>query len=95
MRGGWLYMMTNKPHGVLYTGVTAHLAARVEQHRTGRGSAFCRRYGLNRLVLVQRADTIEEAIAREKQVKAWKRDWKIALIEADNPTWADLFDRIV
>ena len=52
MRGGWLYMMTNKPHGVLYTGVTAHLAARVEQHRTGRGSAFCRRYGLNRLVLV-------------------------------------------
>jgi putative endonuclease len=95
MRGGWLYMMTNKPHGVLYTGVTAHLAARVEQHRTGRGSAFCRRYGLNQLVLAQRADTIEEAIAREKQVKAGKRDWKIALIEADNPTWADLFDRIV
>ena len=94
MRGGWLYIMTNKPQGVLYTGVTAHLAARVQQHRTGRGSAFCRRYGLDRLVFAQRADSIEEAIAREKQVKAWKRAWKIELIERDNPEWSDLFDRI-
>ena len=94
MRGGWLYIMTNKPDGVLYTGVTAHLAARVDQHRNDRGSAFCRRYGLKTLVYAEPYDTIEEAIAREKQVKAWKRAWKVALIEAANPEWEDLFERI-
>jgi len=94
MRGGWLYIMTNKPNGVLYTGVTAHLAARIYQHRTGSGSAFCRRYGLDKLVLAERFETIEEAITREKQVKVWRREWKIALIEAANPGWSDLFERI-
>lgn len=94
MRGGWLHIMTNKPAGVLYTGVTAHLAARVDQHRSDRGSAFCRRYGLKTLVLAERYETVEEAIAREKQVKAWKRAWKIMLIEAANPDWSDLFEQI-
>lgn len=94
MRGGWLYIMTNKRDGVLYTGVTAHLAPRCEQHRTGRGSAFCRRYGVDILVFAQRFDTIEEAIAREKQVKAWKRAWKVELIESINPGWADLYERL-
>jgi len=86
--------MTNKPNGVLYIGVTAYLAARVEQHRTDRGSAFCRRYGLHRLVLVESCETIEAAIAREKQLKAWRRAWKVELIEAANPGWEDLFERI-
>jgi putative endonuclease len=94
MRGGWLYIMTNRRDGVLYTGVSSHLAARVEQHRTDRGSEFCRRYGLNRLEFAQRFDTIEEAIAREKQVKAWRRAWKIALIESVNTGWDDLYERI-
>lgn len=94
-RGGWTYIVTNKPRRVLYTGVTAHLAARVDQHRTNRGSSFCRRYGLKLLVLAEPHDEVEQAIAREKQLKAWRREWKVALIEAANPGWTDLYDRIV
>ena len=94
MQGGWTYILTNKPRGVLYIGVTADLAARVTQHREGKGSAFCRRYNLTRLVLAERHATILEAIAREKALKAWKRDWKLQLIEAANPDWRDLFDTI-
>lgn len=86
--------MTNKRNGVLYIGVTAHLAARVDQHRRGLGSSFCRKYGLMRLVLAEKHDTIQDAVAREKALKAWKRAWKVALIEAVNPTWDDLFERL-
>ncbi|SBV32493.1 Excinuclease ABC, C subunit-like protein [uncultured Sphingopyxis sp.] len=89
-RGGYVYIMTNKRGGVLYIGVTADIAARVFQHKTGQGSAFCRKYGLTMLVLAEEYPTIEEAIAREKAMKAWKRQWKIELIEASNPDWDDL-----
>ena len=85
--GGWTYIVTNKPHGVLYTGVTSDIGARMMQHRTGTGSAFCRRYGLKRLVLAERHDSIDYAIAREKALKAWQRAWKIRLIEESNPDW--------
>jgi putative endonuclease len=94
-RGGWTYIVTNKPRGVLYTGVTSDLAARMMQHRAGTGSAFCRRYGIKRLVLAERHDEIEYAIAREKALKAWQRAWKIRLIEESNPDWDDLFERII
>ncbi|MCM8731256.1 GIY-YIG nuclease family protein [Hephaestia sp. GCM10023244] len=93
-RGGWTYIMTNKPRGVLYIGVTAHLAARVHQHRNDSGAAFCRKYGLKMLVLAERHDSVEEAITREKALKAWKRVWKIRLIEEMNPEWCDLYDRL-
>ena len=93
-RGGWTYILTNKPEGVLYIGVTSDLAARVVQHRAGQGSAFCRRYGLRRLVLVEAHDTIDAAIVREKALKAWQRAWKIRLIEESNPSWSDLFEHI-
>jgi len=93
-RGGWTYIATNKPRGVLYTGVTSDLAARMMQHRAGTGSAFCRRYGIKRLVLAERHDEIEYAIAREKALKTWQRAWKIRLIEESNPDWGDLFERI-
>jgi len=86
--------MTNKPRGVLYTGVAADLAARVDQHRRGAGSAFCRRYNLTRLVFAEPHEEIDWAIAREKAIKAWQRDWKIQLIESVNPEWKDLFDFI-
>lgn len=82
--------MTNKPAGVLYIGVTADLPARIYQHKMGQGSAFCRKYGLTRLVLVEEFSTIGEAIAREKAMKAWQRQWKIELIEASNADWSDL-----
>ncbi|MES2498719.1 MAG: GIY-YIG nuclease family protein [Pseudomonadota bacterium] len=91
-RGGWTYIMTNRPRGVLYVGVTADLAARIHQHRNGEGSDFCKRYNLALLVHVEEHVTIGEAILREKAVKAWKRDWKIRLIEEGNPEWRDLFE---
>jgi putative endonuclease len=93
-KGGYTYILTNKPRGVLYIGVTADLSARMVQHREGKGSAFARRYGLDRLVLIEHHDSIEEAIAREKALKAWQRAWKIELIERANPTWRDLFEDI-
>lgn len=87
--------MTNKREGVLYIGVTADLPARILQHRQGRGSVFCRRSGLDRLVYAEPHSDIAAAIAREKAMKAWKRAWKIALIEEGNPQWCDLFKHIV
>ncbi|WCT75469.1 GIY-YIG nuclease family protein [Sphingomonas naphthae] len=91
MKGGYVYIMTNGPSGTLYVGVTAHLAARITQHRTGEGSDFCRRYGLTRLVYIEPHATIMEAIAREKAIKAWQRGWKLNLIERANPGWDDLY----
>jgi len=91
MQGGYVYIMTNKPNGTLYIGVTADIAARAAQHRSGTGSEFCKRYDLTRLVLVEPYPTIGEAIAREKAMKAWKRAWKLKLISAANPGWDDLY----
>ena len=95
MRGGWVYIMTNAPFGTLYIGVTSDLARRVSEHRNGEGSAFCRKYGLTRLVYCEPFERIEEAIAREKMMKAWKRKWKTKLIEEMNPHWDDLFDQLI
>jgi putative endonuclease len=91
MKGGYVYMMSDRYRGGIYTGVTANLAARIVQHREGRGSAFVRKYGFTRLVYMERHERIEEAIAREKAIKKWRRGWKIELIEAMNPDWTDLY----
>ncbi|MDB5725926.1 MAG: excinuclease subunit [Novosphingobium sp.] len=88
--GGWTYIMTNRAHGVLYVGVTSGIDRRMWGNRNGLGSKFCKKYGLDRLVLVEEHATIEEAIAREKTLKRWLRKWKIELIEAFNPDWDDL-----
>ena len=95
MKGGWVYIMTNGPHGTLYTGVTADLATRVYQHRTGTGSDFCREHGLTRLVYVEEYPTIDEAIVREKRIKKWNRIWKTSLISKANPNWRDLYGIIL
>lgn len=94
MPGGWTYIMASKPRGMLYVGVTAYLAERIDQHRRDKGSAYCRKYGIKTLVLAEWHDTIDDAIRREKALKAWKRDWKLELIERTNPEWKDLFDQI-
>ena len=94
MRGGWVYIMADRYRGALYTGVTSDIAARVWAHKEGRGSKFCVRYGLTRLVYAEQAPTIEEAIAREKVIKKWNRAWKIGLIERANPDWLDLWDTL-
>jgi putative endonuclease len=94
MRGGWVYILASGRNGTLYTGVTADLAARVWQHRS-EPKGFVARYGVRMLVHVEEYPTIEEAIAREKAIKKWRRRWKLALIEQDNPEWEDLWERIV
>lgn len=90
-QGGHVYIMTNRPGGVLYIGVTADLVARTAQHRASEGGGFTSRYNCTRLVYVEDYPTIEDAIAREKAMKAWKRAWKIAAIEKMNPDWDDLY----
>lgn len=91
--GGFTYILTNRAFGVLYVGVTTDIEERIWLHRNGKGSTFCRRYGIDRLVLIEEYPTIVEAITREKQLKNWQREWKIALIEAANPEWLDLMPK--
>src|SRR5437868_14146249 len=79
-----VYILASRRHGTLYIGITNNLQLRLERHRLGRGSEFVRRYGVHRFVYVETYETAVEAIAREKQLKHWKRDWKIQLIERDN-----------
>jgi len=94
-KGGWVYIMTNRPFGVLYIGVTADLIRRVYEHRTGAVKSFSKEYNLSRLVYFERHEEILLAIAREKAMKKWRREWKVELIEKANPGWDDLYDQIV
>jgi putative endonuclease len=87
-------MMASKRNGTIYTGVTSELVARVWQHREGVADGFTKRYGCKMLVWYEVGRTMESAIAREKQIKAGSRAKKIALIEAMNPGWRDLWDDI-
>jgi putative endonuclease len=93
-QGGWVYIMANRYRGTMYVGVTADLVTRVDQHRRGEGSAFCAEYGLKRLVWAEYAEDISDCIAQEKRMKRWRREWKFALIERDNPEWRDLYDQL-
>ena len=88
--GGHVYILASRRHGTLYTGVTSDLARRIFEHREGLIPGFTREYGVKRLVFVETHNDISEAIIREKRIKDWKRDWKINLIERDNPLWDDL-----
>ena len=90
-RGGWVYIMANRYRCGMYVGVTADLILRVGQHREGKGSIHVADFNKRQLVFAERHDEIEAAIVREKLVKKWRRKWKFALIEADNPEWLDLW----
>jgi putative endonuclease len=94
MAGGWVYIMTNRPNGTLYVGVTSDLARRVSEHRVGVADGFTRRYGLRRLVYVERHAEIRAAIQREKNIKHWPRAWKVRLILDANPAWDDLYEHL-
>jgi putative endonuclease len=90
-----VYILASRRNGTLYIGVTNSLRRRLAEHRDGIGSQFVKKYGIHRLVYVETYAQVEEAIAREKQLKRWKRDWKIELIERGNPEWRDLSDLVV
>ena len=86
--------MADRYRGTIYVGVTADIAARAVQHREGKGGSFTHRYGLTRLVYLERYDDITDAIAREKAVKKWNRAWKIRAIEEQNSECHDRFDTL-
>ena len=88
------YILASQHNGTLYTGVTSDLPGRMGEHRQGIASAFTSKYGVHQLVWFEMHDTMATAIAREKQIKAWRRAWKLALIEKTNPEWRDLFETL-
>ena len=94
MRGGWFYIVTNRPNGILYVGVTSDIQRRAWEHREGIVEGFTKRYGLKRLVHVEQFDDIETAIQREKTIKHWPRAWKANLILSSNPEWLDLYESL-
>jgi len=91
----YVYMMTNQPYGTLYVGVTSNLIKRGWEHRTGAVDGFTKEYDLKRLVWYEQHLSMIEAIAREKRIKRWHRDWKVNLVQAMNPEWEDLYEKIV
>ena len=95
MKGGWVYIMSNRPNGTPDVGVTADIGRRAHEHRGGSGSLLTRRYKLHSLVWFEHHHDIGSAIQRETNTKYWPRARKVRLIGRDNPDWADLFPALV
>ncbi|RJR17225.1 MAG: GIY-YIG nuclease family protein [Nitrospiraceae bacterium] len=91
----FVYLMCSKRNGTLYTGVTSDLIKRVYQHRNNLVEGFTQKYDVHRSVWYEMHETAEAVITKEKQLKAWRRQWKLRLIEEDNPEWTDLYDIII
>jgi putative endonuclease len=90
----FVYLLASQRNGTLYCGVTGDLAGRIHTHREDIVDGFTRRYGVHLLVWYQWTDQIEGAILREKQIKKWRRAWKVNLIESANPDWEDLYPKL-
>ncbi len=91
----YIYIMSNKTNGTIYIGVTSDIIKRVYEHKNKLVDGFTKQYNLHDLVYYEVYDDINEAIKREKQLKSWKRQWKIDLIQKDNVDWKDLYDSIL
>ena len=91
----WVYILASRRYGTLYVGITGGLVHRVIQHKEKRFPGFTSTYGVDRLVYFKGFGEVGEAIRFEKQLKRWRRDWKINLIERDNPRWDDLYTQFV
>ena len=91
---GFVYILSNRPKGTLYIGVTSNLVRRVYEHREAAADGFTDRYDIKRLVYFEQYDDIERAIQREKSMKKWPRAWKVALVDKNNEKWVDLFPGI-
>ena len=89
-----VYIMSNQKNGTLYTGVTSNLRQRIHQHKNHLCDGFTQKYKIDHLVYYETHQTMEAAIVREKHIKKWKRQWKIELIEQNNPEWCDLYDSL-
>jgi len=90
----YVYLMTNKPYGVFYVGVTSNLPKRIYEHRSGVTDGFTKEYHLKMLVYYEIFDDADNAIRREKRLKRWSREWKIEAINSFNPEWNDLYETI-
>ena len=90
-----VYILTSQSYGTLYIGVTSNLIKRVWEHKNDLAEGFTSKYRVHKLVWYELHDSMESAILREKRLKNWKRNWKIRLIEQENPHWIDLYDDIL
>jgi putative endonuclease len=90
-----LYILASRRNGTLYIGVTSDLQKRIWEHKNDLFEGFTKRYSVHRLVYYELHDEMVSAITREKQIKKWKRDWKLNLIEGQNPDWNDLWERVL
>jgi len=95
MKQYFVYIMASKKNGVLYIGVTNDLVKRAYEHKNNLVKGFTEKYFVHKLVYFEDTNDIDAAIFREKQLKKWKRDWKIALIEKNNPEWKDLYQELI
>ena len=94
MKNFYVYILSSKRNGTLYTGITSDLLKRVYEHKHELVKGFTRKYKVHNLVWYEVHESVESAIMREKQIKKWKRDWKLKLIEKENPGWIDLYEKI-
>jgi putative endonuclease len=94
-KDAFVYIMASKRNGTLYVGVTSKLVSRIWQHKESLVDGFTKKYGTIYLVYYEIHTTIQAAITREKQLKKWKRNWKLQLIEKTNPNWNDLYTDII
>jgi putative endonuclease len=92
MSNYFVYILSNKRNGTLYTGFTSDLLSRVYAHKNDVVKGFTKKYGIHKLVYFEQYDDYDAALQREKQIKEWKRSWKLELIEKVNPLWQDLWD---
>lgn len=95
MRNYWVYILASRQNGTLYIGVTDDIVQRVYEHQNDLVDGFTKKYPVHNLVYFEQHHDVKEAILREKQLKKWKRYWKIKLINQQNPTWIDLYDSII
>jgi putative endonuclease len=94
MKKYYIYILTSKKNGTIYTGFTRTLKKRVYEHRIGINEGFTKKYGIKSLVYFEEHSLVDTAIVREKRIKNWRRSWKVRLIESMNPDWKDLYDEI-
>ncbi len=94
MKAYYIYILASKRNGTLYIGVTNNLTRRVYEHKNNLVEGFTKKYGVHMLVYYEQASDVNTAIQREKQLKKWKRAWKLALIEKENIHWEDLYEKI-